>query len=89
MFRSRGYFESKDVLFEEALLDELFQVFPKGTTMDDHVSLSGMIGAIFFCSEKGKIVPYWFGRLTHGRSLMMLKTSLMGCLSRVKCPIGL
>ena len=41
---SRDYFESEDVLFEEILLDELFQVLLKGLTVDDLVSLTVMVG---------------------------------------------
>ena len=37
--RSRGCFGSEDVLFEKALLDELFQVLPQGSAVDGHVCL--------------------------------------------------
>jgi len=49
---SGGYFRSKNVLFEEALLDELFQVLSEGPVVDGLVSLAVMVGVIFFCSEK-------------------------------------
>ena len=49
---SRDYFESEDVLFEEILLDELFQILPKGPEVNDLVSLAAMVRAIFFYSGK-------------------------------------
>jgi len=49
---SRGCFESEDVLFEETLLDELFQILKEGPLMDGLVSLAIIVGAIFFCSGK-------------------------------------
>ena len=73
----------KDVLFEEAILDKLFQVLPEGPTMDDLVSLTVMIGEIFLCSGECGIVPDCRGRLTYGWSLMVLKTSLMGSHNKV------
>jgi len=54
-----GYFGSKDVLFEEILVDELFQVLLEGPTVDGLVPLTVMVIGIFFCSEKHGIVPNW------------------------------
>ena len=45
-------FESMDVLFEEALLDELFNVPLEGPTMDGLVPFGVVVGAIFLRSEK-------------------------------------
>ena len=53
---SEGYFGSENVLFEEILLDELFQVLLEDPTVDGLVPLVVTIGAIFFCSGSG-IVP--------------------------------
>ena len=44
------------VLFEENLLDELFQVLSEDPTVDGPVSLTVMVGVTFFCSEKWGIV---------------------------------
>ena len=43
---------SEDVLFKEALLDELFQVPSKGPTMDSFVPFTFVIRAVFFLPEK-------------------------------------
>ena len=56
MSRFGGCFGSEDVLFEKTLLDELFQILLEGPTVDDLVSLTVMVEAIFFCSEKCEIV---------------------------------
>jgi len=45
-------FGSEDVLFEETLLDKLFQVLPEGPAMDSLLSLAVIIEAIFFCFGK-------------------------------------
>jgi len=55
----KGCFGSEDVLFEEILLDELFQVLSEGPTMNGLVSLVVIVGAIFFYSRKRRIVPDW------------------------------
>ena len=54
-----GCFGIEDVLFEEILLDELFQVLSEGPTMNGLVSLVVIVGAIFFYSRKRRIVPDW------------------------------
>ena len=51
--------QEKDVLFEEALSNELFQVLLESPAVNDLVSLTVMIRAIFFCSEKRGIVSNW------------------------------
>ena len=56
---SEGCFRNKDALFEEVLLDELFQILSEGLAMDSLVSLTFMIRAIFFCSRKCEIVSHW------------------------------
>jgi len=50
-------FGRMDVLFEEALLDELFCVLSEGPTMDGLVFLNVMVEAIFFCFGKHGIIP--------------------------------
>jgi len=52
LYESGGSLESEDVLFEETLLDELFQVLLEGRIVDGLVSLSVMVGAVFFHFEK-------------------------------------
>jgi len=54
---SGGYFGSKYVLFEKILLDELFQILPEGPSVNDLVSITVMVRAIFLCSKKCGIVP--------------------------------
>ena len=56
---SRGCFESEDVLFEETLLDELFQILKEGPLMDGLVSLTVMVGAIIFYFGKWGTVLDW------------------------------
>ena len=48
MSGSGGCFGSKDILFENNFLDELFQVFSDCSAMDGLVSLVIIVGAIFF-----------------------------------------
>ena len=43
---------SEDVLFEEALLDELFQVPLEGPTIDSFMPFTVMIGAVFLQPQK-------------------------------------
>ena len=50
--RSGGSFESENVLFEEALLDDFFKILLEGPVVDGLVSLAVIIRAIFFCSRK-------------------------------------
>ena len=83
---SGGCFECENVLFEKILLDKLFQVFPEGPTVDDLVSLGVMVGSIFSCSENVGSYRICLECLTHGWSLIMLKTSLMGSLNGLKYP---
>ena len=66
------------------MLDELFQLLQEGPVVNNLVSLTVMVGAIFF-SGKHEIIPDWSQHLTHNRSLMVLKTLLMGSLNEVKC----
>jgi len=44
---SGNYLESKDLLFEEALLDELFQVPSEGPIMDSLMAFTFVVGAVF------------------------------------------
>jgi len=48
----KNYLGSEDVFFEEALLDELFQVPLEGLTMDGLVPFTSVVGAVFLRSEK-------------------------------------
>ena len=43
---------SDNVLFEEAMLDELFQVPSKSPTMAGRVSFTFVVGAVFLQSKK-------------------------------------
>ena len=56
LFRSRGCFRSENVLFEETILDKIFQILLEGSTINSLVSLAAMEGAIFFCFRKCRIV---------------------------------
>jgi len=44
---SESYFGREDVFFEEALLNELFQVLSEGPTVDSLVSFGFLVGAVF------------------------------------------
>ena len=88
LFGFGGCFRSKDVLFEEALLDELFQILLDVIVVDSFMSLTVMVRAIFFYSGKHGIVRIGLGRLTNHWSLIVLKTSLIGNLNEVKCHIS-
>ena len=45
-------FGSKDLLFEEVMLDGLFHVHLEGPTVDGFVPFGVVVGAIFLRSEK-------------------------------------
>ena len=53
---SENFLGSKDVLFEEALLDELFQIPSEGPTIDDLVPFTFVVGAVFLRPGKRRIV---------------------------------
>jgi len=56
---SENCFGSEDILFEEVLLDELFQIPSEGPTMVDLVPFAVMVATVFFRPEKQGIVLNW------------------------------
>ena len=51
--------EYENVFFEEALLNELFQVLSDGPTVDDLVPFGFIVGAVFLRPEKSGIMLDW------------------------------
>jgi len=51
-----NYLESENALFEEALLDELFQVPSEGPTVDSLMPFIFVIGAVFLWLLKWEIM---------------------------------
>jgi len=76
----------EDVILEEALLDELFQISSKGPAIDGLMSLAEQYSSDPIDDELGWI---GFGRLTRGWSLKALKTSSIGSFNGVKCSADL
>jgi len=62
---SENCLESEDVLFEEALLDELFQVPSEAPTIDGLVSFTLVVGAYFSYPVSEGLCCIGFRCLTH------------------------
>jgi len=52
----RKLIKIEDALFEEVMLNELFQVLSEGPTMNDFVTFRFVIGAVFFRLRKQGII---------------------------------
>jgi len=82
-------FGCENIFFEEDQLNELFQVLSEGPTVDGLVPFGFVIGAVFLDARSEGLCWIGLRRLTNGWSLMVLKISLIGSLSGVKCTIDL
>jgi len=49
---SRDCFRCENILLEEALADELFQLLLEASIMDGFVSLAVVVEAVLFCSGR-------------------------------------
>ena len=80
-----AYLWGQDVLFKEALWDRFLQVVLEVSIVDGLVPLTVMVRKYSLTLES--VGSYWIGfrHLTHGWSLMSLKSSLTGSLRGVKC----
>jgi len=70
----RSYPRSKDLLFEKALEDKIFQVLPEASAMDGLVPLTVKVRTVIFYSAECGSYGVGLGRLTQGWSLMALKS---------------
>ena len=68
----------KNIFFDEALEDKFFQIFPEASAVDGLVLFIAMEGAVLFLSGKRMVVPDRLRAIYLRRSLIALKTLLMG-----------
>jgi len=78
---------SEDVLLEEALLDELFEISSESPTIDSLVPLTVMELVVPLRPGQWWLGKIDFGYLIHDWSLKVLKTSSIGSFNRVKCSV--
>ena len=78
-----GCLRGEEILFEEVLANKFFQIPLEALAVNGLVSFTVVIITVLFYSGEGS---YWIGLgcLTHDRSLMALKTSMMESLSGVR-----